>query len=87
MPRSSWLMAVGLGFVLLGSGGARAGPAPSSGDGAGTTVWALAKARVYHCPGSRWYGTPGGTEIPECRAIREGYRPAFGAGCGSACPR
>jgi hypothetical protein len=81
MRRSSWLMAVGLGLALLGSGGAQAGAASAE-----ATVWALAKTRVYHCPGSRWYGTAGGAEIPECRAIREGYRPAFGAPCGSACP-
>jgi hypothetical protein len=86
MTRWSWLMAVGLGVVLLGGGGARAGTGQSA-RGGEATVWALAKARIYHCPGSRWYGAAGGAEIPECRAIREGYRPAFGATCGSACPR
>lgn len=85
MRRWSWLMAVGVG-VLLG-GGARAGAGPTGREEKEVAVWALAKARVYHCPGSRWYGTAGGAQIPECRAIREGYRPAFGAACGSACPR
>ena len=51
------------------------------------TVWALESSKVYHCPGSRWYKTgKDGKEISECRAIRDGYKPAFGRGCGSTCP-
>ncbi len=51
------------------------------------TVWAIAPSKVYHCPASRWYGkTKDGKYMPECQAIREGYRPAFGHGCGSECP-
>jgi hypothetical protein len=50
------------------------------------TVWTITASKVYHCPDSRWYGkvTPG-KEVGECQALREGYRPAFGRGCGSEC--
>lgn len=50
-------------------------------------VWAIPASKVYHCPGSTWYGkTKDGSKIEECEAIRQGYRPAFGRGCGSTCP-
>ena len=50
------------------------------------TVWAISSTKVYHCPGSRWYGkTEHGKYISECEAIRTGFRPAFGRGCGSEC--
>jgi len=49
-------------------------------------VWAIQSSKTYHCPGSRWYGkTPDGKYMGECQAIREGYHPAFGRGCGSTC--
>jgi len=50
-------------------------------------VWALGSGshKVYHCPGSRWFGVGDGKKMGECQAIREGYRPAFGTGCGSTC--
>lgn len=50
------------------------------------TVWAIPSTKVYHCPRSRWYGkTEEGKYMGECEAIREGFRPAFGNGCGSSC--
>src|SRR5262245_36455081 len=50
------------------------------------TVWAIPSSKVYHCPGSRWYGkTVEGKYMGECEAVRAGYRPAFGRGCGSQC--
>lgn len=50
------------------------------------TVWAITASKVYQCPESRWYGKSGpGREISECQALREGYHPAFGRGCGSVC--
>ena len=59
-----------------------------SADTREVTVWAIVSTRVYHCPGSRWYGKVSpGKEMGECQAIREGYRPAFGRGCGSECPK
>jgi len=50
-------------------------------------VWAVGsdERKVYHCPGSRWYRVGDGKEIGECQALHEGYRPAFGGGCGSSC--
>ena len=49
-------------------------------------VWVNTKSGVYHCPGSRWYGTTKrGTYMPECEARKEGYRPAHGNPCGSDC--
>lgn len=50
------------------------------------TVWTITASKVYHCPDSRWYGkAKPGKEMSECQALREGYRPAFGRGCGSEC--
>ena len=49
-------------------------------------VWALGSSKVYHCPKSRWYGKgSNGRFMEECQALREGYTPAFGVGCGSDC--
>lgn len=50
-------------------------------------VWATSEGsrKVYHCRASRWYGAGSGKEMGECTAIREGYSPAVGAGCGSPC--
>jgi hypothetical protein len=49
-------------------------------------VWVNTKSGVYHCPGSRWYGTTEqGKYMPECEAQKEGYRPACGNPCGSEC--
>jgi len=50
-------------------------------------VWATdsGNQKTYHCPRSRWYGVGNGKEIGECQAIRQGYRPAVGDGCGSTC--
>lgn len=49
-------------------------------------VWAITASKVYHCPKSRWYGKGDGRVLDECRAIGEGFKPAFGRGCGSRCP-
>jgi hypothetical protein len=50
-------------------------------------VWAIGSGqdKVYHCPGSRWFGVGAGKKIGECQAQHEGYKPAFGTGCGSSC--
>lgn len=52
-------------------------------------VWAIGsdQNRIYHCPGSRWFGVGEGKKMGECQAMHEGYRPAFGKGCGSTCLR
>jgi hypothetical protein len=50
-------------------------------------VWAVVSGsqRFYHCPKSKWYQVGTGKEISECEAIREGYKPVLGDGCGSDC--
>ena len=50
------------------------------------TVWVNTRSGVYHCPGSRWYGTTKyGKYMSECEAIKGGNRPAYGKPCGSDC--
>lgn len=53
--------------------------------GGETAVLVLEAAGVYHCPGSRRYGHGGGTTMSECAALRKGYGPAQGTGCGARC--
>jgi len=50
-------------------------------------VWVVgsSQGKVYHCPGSRWFGIGDGKKMSECEALHQGYRPAFGGGCGSSC--
>jgi hypothetical protein len=82
-----------LSGVLLSSAAAhaRSTMAPrhlSAAEANQVTVWAIPSSKVYHCPGSRWYErAEGGTLMPECEALGQGFRPAFGVGCGSACKK
>lgn len=54
---------------------------------AGTTesqgsVWINTRSRVYHCPGSRYFGqTSKGRYSTEAEAVLEGARPAYGRKC------
>jgi hypothetical protein len=49
-------------------------------------VWVNTNSGVYHCPGTRWYGsTKQGKYESECAAIKDGNRPAYGKACGSEC--
>ena len=49
-------------------------------------VWVNTNSGVYHCPGTRWYGTTKqGKYESECAAIKDGNRPAYGKPCGSEC--
>jgi hypothetical protein len=49
-----------------------------------TKVWANTKSRVYHCPGSRYYGTSSAGEwMTEAAAIKAGYRGAYNKRCGT----
>jgi hypothetical protein len=58
----------------------RAVPAPA-GDG---QVWVNTDSRVYHCPGTRWYGkTKQGSYMPEAQAQAEGAKPDHGKACAS----
>ena len=57
-----------------------ASPAPvNSGQ-----VWVNTDSRVYHCPGSRWYGkTKQGAYMSEAEAQAQGAKPNHGKACAS----
>ena len=51
---------------------------------AAVKVWVNKKSRVYHCPGSRYYGTTSaGAFMLERDAIADGYRGAYKRACGA----
>lgn len=55
--------------------------APTYGN---TKVWVNTKSRVYHCPGTRYYGaTVSGRYMTERDAIADGYRGAYRRTCGT----
>jgi hypothetical protein len=58
----------------------RAAPSPG---GAGQ-VWVNTASKVYHCPGTRWYGkTKQGSFMSEAQAQAQGARPDHGKACSS----
>lgn len=45
-------------------------------------VWVNTASGVYHCPGTRWYGTTKhGEYMTQADAQKKGYRPAYGKAC------
>jgi hypothetical protein len=56
----------------------RAAPANSG------QVWVNTDRRIYHCPGTRWYGkTKEGTYMSEAQAQPQGAKPDHGKACTS----
>jgi len=45
-------------------------------------VWVNTRSGVYHCPGTRWYGTTAqGDYMTQKQAQDRRYRPAYGRVC------
>ena len=58
------------------TGCARRGSAPD------VRVWVNTSSRVYHCPGTRYYGTTkNGVFLGQREADAQGFRPAGGRAC------
>lgn len=57
----------------------RTAPAPGGGPG---MVWVNTATNVYHCPGTRYYGTTkAGSYMTESDAVSKGARPDHGKAC------
>lgn len=55
---------------------------PSQPPAIGVKVWVNTPSMVYHCPGTRWYGsTKKGSYMTEGEAKKAGARPAYGRAC------
>ena len=59
-------------------------PPPARSANAEAQVWVNTSSKVYHCPGTRYYGkTSHGEYVAESLAKQRGNRPAYGNPCGS----
>ena len=76
----SWGEAASPANALSQPGTQPAPPAPGSGG----QVWVNTASKVYHCPGTRWYGkTKQGSYMSEAEARAQGARPDHGKACTS----
>ena len=70
-----------LGRPLANPDVVRLEPAPAA-TAQAPKVWVNTTSGVYHCPGSRYYGTTrAGQYMGEAEAKAAGYRPAYGKPC------
>lgn len=61
-----------------------AGQRTAPGPGGAGQVWVNTATKVYHCPGTRWYGkTKQGSYMSEAQAQAQGARPDHGKACSS----
>jgi hypothetical protein len=57
-------------------------PAQTEQGNADVKVWVNTNSGVYHCPGTRWYGsTKQGEYMTQKKARENGFRPAYGKVC------
>jgi hypothetical protein len=70
------------GAIAVASDSAPTRGAVSTALPARGTVWVNTSSGVYHCPGTRYYGTTKrGKYMTEAEARAEGNRPAYGKTC------
>ena len=67
------------GMTARGAAGPTGEPAPGGGPG---QVWVNSSTKIYHCPGTQYYGrTKRGEYIAEAAAKAGGAHPAGGRAC------
>jgi hypothetical protein len=67
-------------IISCQSGGGSTGRQPSGNPN--VRVWVNTASSVYHCPGTRWYGTTkSGKYMTQKQAQDAGNRPAYGKYC------